>query len=195
MTQSTMEHRFGSEKHLAATDFELIAAFQGSGNRPALETLIRRHIGFVRAVIYPMVLDDNLVDDLTQDTFIRAVRGLASFRRDSEFSTWLCAIATNCVRSYCSRRPPAAAPLEADLTSSRNERPESAAMGQEMDLAINRALEQLTPKLRAAVVLISLNGLDAAQAAALEGCTAATMHSRLHEARRHLKRLLKGHLS
>ena len=121
--------------------------------------------------------------------------GLDGFRQDSEFSTWLCSIAMNCVRSYFSRRPPPVAPLDATLNLSINERPESAAIGQELSEAIRRALERLSPKLRSAIVLISLNGLDASQAAAVEGCTAATMHSRLHEARAQLKRLLKGHLS
>ena len=190
-----MEQRSRPEKQLRATDSELISAFRGSGDRSALDALVRRHIGRVRAVIYPMVLDDTLADDLTQDTFFRAVRGLDGFRQDSEFSTWLCSIAMNCVRSYFSRRPPPVASLDATLNLSINERPESAAIGQELSEAIRRALERLSPKLRSAIVLISLNGLDASQAAAIEGCTAAMMHSRLHEARAQLKRLLKGHLS
>jgi RNA polymerase sigma-70 factor (ECF subfamily) len=146
-------------------------------------------------MIYPMVLDDSVADDLTQDTLIRAVRGLAGFRQESEFSTWLCAIATNCVRRHFRRQTPRAVSLDANIGMASGERPEFAAMGQEMDVAIRHALDQLTPKLRTAVVLISLNGLDANQAAAIEGCTAATMHSRLHEARCRLKQLLRGHLS
>jgi RNA polymerase sigma-70 factor (ECF subfamily) len=142
-----------------------------------------------------MVLNDALADDLTQDTFIRAVRGLPSFHGDSEFSTWLCTIAMNCVRSYCSRRRSQVGPIDAGLKLSRDERPEYAAIGQELGDAIADALEQLSPKLRSAIVLISINGLSASQAASIEGCTAAVMHSRLHEARQQLKRLLKGHLT
>jgi RNA polymerase sigma-70 factor, ECF subfamily len=189
-----MRQGYQPEKHLAATDSELISAFQGSDDRSALDDLVRRHIGRVRAIIYPMVLDDTLADDLTQDTFIRAVRGLPSFRQNSEFSTWLCTIAMNCVRSHFSRRPPPAAPFETGLNLSTNEQPDSAAIRQELGEAIHRALEQLSPKLRSAIVLISLNGFNASQAAAIEGCTAATIHSRLHEAREQLKRLLRGHL-
>src|SRR5688572_18355227 len=110
-----MEQRSRPEKQLGATDSELISAFRGSGDRSALDALVRRHIGRVRAVIYPMVLDDTLADDLTQDTFVRAVRGLPGFRQDSEFSTWLYSIAMNCVRSYFSRRPPPVAPFETDM--------------------------------------------------------------------------------
>jgi RNA polymerase sigma-70 factor (ECF subfamily) len=190
-----MKQRSPPEKPLGATDSELISAFRGSGDQSALDALVRRHIGRVRAVIYPMVLDDTIADDLTQDTFLRAVRGLHGFRQDSELSTWLCSIAMNCVRSYFNRRPPPVAPLETTMNLSIDERPEIVAIGQELSEAIRGALEQLSPKLRSAVVLISLNGLDASQAAAIEGCTAATMHSRLHEARAQLKRLLKGHLS
>jgi RNA polymerase sigma-70 factor (ECF subfamily) len=179
---------------LAATDSELVSAFQRSGDRSALETLVRRHIGRVRAIIYPMVLNNALADDLTQDTFIRAVRGLPNFHGNSEFCTWLATIAMNCVRSFYSRRPPAAMSLEASPLLATHERPEHAAMGQELGDAISDALLQLSPKLRGAIVLISINGLNASQAAAIEGCTTAVMHSRLHEARQQLKRLLKGHL-
>jgi RNA polymerase sigma-70 factor (ECF subfamily) len=190
-----MRHRNWPGKALAATDSELISAFQCSSDPSLLDDLVRRHIGRVRAIIYPMVLDDAVADDLTQDTFVRAVRGLRSFRQDSEFSTWLYAIAMNCVRTFLARRPRPVAPIDVNMELTTNERPEKVAIGQELSEAIRRSIEQLSPKLRSAVVLISLNGLNATQAAAVEGCTVATMHSRLHEAREQLKRLLKGHLS
>jgi RNA polymerase sigma-70 factor (ECF subfamily) len=184
-----------AEVTLVATDAELIAAYRNSSDSAALDALVRRHIGYVRAIIYPMVLDDAVADDLTQDTLVRAMRGLAGFRQKSEFSTWLYTIAMNCVRSHFNRRQPRLVMLDETICASTNERPEVAAIGKELDQAIGSALEQLTPKLRATIVLVSLGGLDAAKAAAVEGCTAATIYSRLHEARQQLKRLLKGHLS
>lgn len=190
-----MQHRNWPEKALAATDSELISAFQCSSDPSVLDDLVRRHIGRVRVIIYSMVLDDGVADDLTQDTFVRAVRGLRSFRQDSEFSTWIYAIAMNCVRTYLTRRPPPVAPIDSNMELPTNEPADGAAIGQELSEAIRGCMEQLSPKLRSAVVLISLNGLNATQAAAIEGCTAATMHSRLHEARQQLRRLLKGHLS
>jgi RNA polymerase sigma-70 factor, ECF subfamily len=179
------------------TDLELIEAFRRDGDRSALDMLIRRHLATVRGVIYSMVLDQILTDDLTQDALVRAVRGLQGFRGESMFSTWLVRIAMNCVRNYFDRRPPTAKTLSTDDVRSlaaRDGLPVPFAIGQELDGAIAAALEHLTPRLRSAVVLISINGMSAHDASLIEGCSAATMHSRLHEARSRLKALLKGHL-
>jgi len=61
---------------LVPTDEELVAAYRNSGQRPVLDELVRRHVGKVRAMIYPMVLNSSGADDLTQEVFLRAVRGL-----------------------------------------------------------------------------------------------------------------------
>ena len=68
------------------SDDDLIRAFRHEGDRTALNGLIRRHVGWVRAMIYGMVLNDADADELSQEAFVRAIRGLPQFRGDARFS-------------------------------------------------------------------------------------------------------------
>ncbi len=56
-------------------------------------------------MIYPMVGNDTLADDLTQETFLKAIRFLDQFEGRSEFGTWLCRIAINVCRDHIRRKP------------------------------------------------------------------------------------------
>ena len=62
-----------------ASDEELVAQYRETRADAALEELVRRHVPKVRAMIFQMVLDDNIADDLTQETLLRAVRAIDSF--------------------------------------------------------------------------------------------------------------------
>jgi RNA polymerase sigma-70 factor (ECF subfamily) len=67
-------------------------------------------------------------------------------------------------------------------------------MSGELGAAVACALARLPEKLRAAIVLVTLEQLDPAEAARIEGCTRATIYWRLHEARKRLAEWLQGHL-
>ena len=86
------------------SDEELVASYRDCGQREALAELTERHLGKVRAMIYPMVLDRASTDDLTQEVFLRAFRGLAGFNGRVQFSTWLYRVAMNTVHSFLDRR-------------------------------------------------------------------------------------------
>jgi RNA polymerase sigma-70 factor (ECF subfamily) len=180
------------------SDEQLVACYKDSGRREALDELTRRHLGRVRAMIYPMVLDGTLADDLTQEVFLRAFRGLASFNGRSRFSTWLYRVAMNTTNSFLIRRRRAPVGFRAelpDVSRSSAQRPEACVMDVELQTDIQAALGELPPKLRAAIVLIAMDGMDAGEAARIEGCSRPTMYWRLHEARKRLKQRLKGHLT
>ena len=68
-------------------------------------------------------------------------------------------------------------------------------MNGELDEVIQAALAELSPKLRAAVVLITLEQVDAAEAARIEGCSRATIYWRFHKARKQLKKSLERHIN
>jgi RNA polymerase sigma-70 factor (ECF subfamily) len=149
-------------------------------------------------MIYPMVLDGTVADDLTQEVFLRAFRGLASFNGRSQFSTWLYRVAMNTAKSFLSRQRRAPVDFRAELPDdcpSSATRPETSVMDIELQTAVEAALAELPPKLRAAIVLITLEGMDPAKAAQIEGCSRPTIYWRLHEARKRLKQQLEGHLS
>ncbi|MEQ8790979.1 MAG: RNA polymerase sigma factor [Pirellulaceae bacterium] len=180
-----------------ASDAELIAAHRKSGSKQPLEILVSRHLPTVHKLLFQMVLDHSTADDLTQEAFLRAFRGLPSFGGRASFSTWLHRIALNTVYDHFDRckRSPLEFAGEPPAASSGSGGPEQAAIDSELAGEIETALGQLSPKLRAAIVLTSLQQLEVAQAAELEGCSTATMYWRIHEARKQLKQRLGAYLS
>lgn len=149
-------------------------------------------------MLHQMVLDPSLADDLTQEVFLRVIRGLSTFGGRAKFSTWLYRVAMNTARGFLagqSRSPVGFHPDLPERAQTRNPQPECAAMEAELESAVEDALGQLSPTLRGAIVLTSLQSFDTKEAARIEGCTTATMYWRIHEARRQLKKRLAKYLS
>ena len=144
-----------------------------------------------------MVLDESVADDLTQEVFLRALRSLSGFRHQASFSTWLCRVALNTTYSYLKAARNSPIRYCADLSEdrSREPSPEGRVLEAELDGQIRAALSELSPKLRAAIVLTSLEELDVKEAARIEGCTTATMYWRIHHARKKLRHRLRNWLS
>ena len=85
---------------MTVSDSELIARTVASDDRAAFGELVRRHQSSVRNFLRHLTGGDHaLADDLAQDTFIRAYRGLAGYRGQSSFATWLLGIAHNHYRN------------------------------------------------------------------------------------------------
>ncbi len=177
------------------SDESLVTAFTEMGQAEALNELLSRHVKDVWAFIYPMVLNEADADDLTQKVFIRATRGIASFRGHSQFSTWLYQIAVNAVRGFLRARKytPEVRDVELiDRVDGRAFRPDQFAIANELDDEMTAAMHYLPTDLRSALVLTTLNGLDPREAADIEGCSTATIYWRVHKARKLLrKRLVK----
>ncbi len=180
------------------SDEQLVAAWRASGDRAALEALATRHLATVRRMVHSMTLDDALADDLAQDVLLRAFRSLGSFEGRSRFTTWLYRIAMNTVHRALDRRRRSLIDVGAALPdgiAARTESPEARAVRGEFDGAVGRALAALPLKLRAAIVLVTIEELDPAEAARIEGCTRATIYWRLHEARKRLAASLREHVT
>jgi RNA polymerase sigma-70 factor (ECF subfamily) len=185
-----------SASTLADSDDDLVAAWRQSGDRGPLETLATRHLVTVRRMVHSMTLDDGLADDLVQEVFLRAFRGLGSFEGRSKFTTWLYRIAMNVAHDTLARRRRSPLDGRAELprdATSADQPPEAAAHQAEQQGAVGRAIAELSPKLRAAAVLVLIEELDPAEAARIEGCSRATIYWRLHEARKRLARSLREH--
>lgn len=177
-----------------SSDEELIADFKQGGDRACLEAVIKRHVGKVRAMIYHMVLNDADADDLTQDVFIRMVNAICGFREASSFSTWLYRIAMNTTVGFLRKKQRMPVATESDLTVLVDGAalPHDKVSADETDGLIAKALASLSPRLRAAISLTAIQGLEAAEAARIEGCALATMYWRIHHARRLLRKKLEG---
>lgn len=177
-------------------DEQLVLRFQTNGCAQAIDELLRRHLRRVRSMLFPMVLDHALADDLTQETFLRAWRGLKSFRSEAKFLTWLTRIAWNVVQDNVARRERTASEFAEHEPAARViDQPQASLLQHELDDRITAALAGLSPKLRAAIVLTGLQQLSPDEAAELEGCTVSTMYWRIHEARRLLEERLADYLT
>jgi RNA polymerase sigma-70 factor (ECF subfamily) len=137
------------------------------------EPVVRRLVGRLSG-------DRDAVDDLVQETYLRAWRGLGQFKGTSRFSTWLFRIAVNVTQTWRSRRRPTLSLRETD------ERPTNSAseVGDDALLeAYARALDRLPPDLRATFVLHETEGLSYRDVAEALQCPIGTVMSRLHRAR------------
>lgn len=175
------------------TDDDLIREYAASGEAAALDALVSRHIGRVRGMIHAIVLNDADADDLTQEVFLRALRGIGGFRWRSSFSTWLHRIAINQARDFLRRKrrnrvdaweacPERAAP---------GPHPAEDAAQREESRILREAMNRLPTDLRTAFGLVALDGMSPAEAAHVQGCFLSTVYRRVDAARRALADALK----
>jgi RNA polymerase sigma-70 factor (ECF subfamily) len=171
------------------TDEQLIDQYRDTGEMRWFNDLVTRHVGRIRAMVYPMVLNDADADELTQEIFMRVVKGLAGFSGKARFSSWLYRIAVNTANSFLRKR--GTSPIE-----HRSEPPDRAdgsggpaenLSAVEMDGRIEKAMAGLSPSLRGAITLTAIQGMSVRDAARAQGCLRATMYWRVHAARRILK--------
>ncbi|MBN1672643.1 MAG: sigma-70 family RNA polymerase sigma factor [Kiritimatiellae bacterium] len=179
------------------SDAQLVHLYVESGRAESFNEIVRRHIRRVRAMIYQMVLNDADADDLTQEVFVKAMRGLPAFKGRADFSTWLYRITMNTTYRFLKKRTASPVELQKELPENRDEwlgTPDKMLAARELDGKISEAIASLTPPLRGAIVLLCLQQMDPKSAARIERCPVSTMYWRLHEARRILKERLGKYL-
>ncbi|HEX3978527.1 MAG TPA: sigma-70 family RNA polymerase sigma factor [Solirubrobacteraceae bacterium] len=173
------------------------------GDQDAFAELVMRHADRVYGALRRFGLDAGDADEVTQEVFLRAWRGLARFEQRARFSTWLYRIAFNEAQRRLSRRTlPRAIPRAEDdahdpvagLPEPAESGPEARALADELERQLDAALEQLPAEWRAAVVLRDIEGLSTHDAAEVVGVGEAAFKSRLHRGRMQLRELLGPYL-
>jgi RNA polymerase sigma-70 factor, ECF subfamily len=167
------------------------------GDVRAFEMLVVKYQRRIERLIGRMVRDVDLVQDIAQETFIRAYRALPQFRGDSAFYTWLYRIAVNTAKKALVdlKRDPLvsensfAAADDGDETSrveselSDGETPEAILASKEVAGAVNAAIEALSEDLRQAIMLREIEGLSYEEIAEVMNCPIGTVRSRIFRAR------------
>ncbi len=167
-----------------------------AGDQKAFELLVIKYQRRIQRLIGRMVRDVDLVEDIAQETFIRAYKALHQFRGDAQFYTWLYRIAVNTAKKSLME-------LKRDLTVSESyfktddddetktskneliadETPETVFAAKEIATMVNLALLELPEDLRQAVTLREIEGLSYEEISVAMSCPIGTVRSRIFRAR------------
>ncbi len=175
----------------------LLVARAVAGDQSAFELLVIKYQRRVERLIGRMVRDVDLVEDIAQETFLRAYRALHQFRGDAQFYTWLYRIAVNTAKMFLLELKrdrsitEASMPVRDDENETfytrheptTDETPESVMAAKEIATAVNAALEALPPDLKQAITLREMDGMSYEDIAALMNCPMGTVRSRIFRAR------------
>src|SRR5215471_16847831 len=161
----------------ADTEAALIARAQ-AGDIGAYERLSGAYADRLFMLLLRLLGDRSEAEDVAQEVMLRAWRAIPRFRGQSSYFTWLYRIAVNEANRALekrARRPPTT-PIGADDPSRQAE-------NRELRRALGRALAELPPALRTAIVLRDVEGLSTQEAAEIAGISQAAFKTRLHQAR------------
>jgi RNA polymerase sigma-70 factor (ECF subfamily) len=175
----------------------LLVARAKQGEVAAFEMLVVKYQRRIERLIGRMVRDADLVQDIAQETFIRAYRALPKFRGDSAFYTWLYRIAVNTAKKALVERKRDPLVNESSLVStdegeepsrvenelSDGETPEAVLASKEIAATVNAAIDALSEDLRQAIVLREIEGLSYEEIADVMNCPIGTVRSRIFRAR------------
>jgi len=174
-------------------DQQLVVRVQ-QGDQKAFGLLVSKYQRKLARLLSRLVRDPAEVEDIAQETFIKAYRALPSFRGDSAFYTWLYRIGINTAKNYLSsksRRAPTTTEFdaeEAELFDSGdqlrdNNTPERLLQSKQVGETVNSALEALPEELRTAIMLREIEGLSYEEIAQIMNCPIGTVRSRIFRAR------------
>lgn len=185
-----------SEKEI---DQQLVLRVQ-KGDKRAFDLLVGKYQHKIMAVISRYIRNPDEVQDVAQDTFVRAWRALPRFRGDSAFFTWLYRIAINTAKNQLvsrSRRPP---DTDIDIDDAQFldsadglrdvDTPLGHALTDEIAVAVRRALDALPAEMRQAISLREFDGLSYEEIAEVMDCPVGTVRSRIFRARESIDEVL-----
>ena len=171
----------------AETEASLLARAQ-AGDVAAFERLSGAYADRLFMLLVRLLGDRAEAEDVAQEVMLRAWRGIARFRGQSSYFTWLYRIAVNEASRALEKRArwPAGVSIgarELELPAAPAQEPSRQAENSELRRALGKALADLPPPLRTAIVLRDVEGLSTQQAAEIAGVGQAAFKSRLHQAR------------
>jgi len=183
--------------HEAGDEAASLLGRLGAGDGGAFEEFVRTYQHRVFGVAFRMLGNAAEAEEIAQEVFLRAHRGLAEFRGDAKLSTWLYAIASRlCLNRLASGERGMIRAGDAGLMQLTHEAggPDTVLEQTELEAALHRAIAELPDERRIVIVLRDLEGLAYEEIAEALNLPTGTVRSRLHRARLDLKDKLERFL-
>ncbi|MFN6964109.1 MAG: sigma-70 family RNA polymerase sigma factor [Pyrinomonadaceae bacterium] len=204
-----LEHVASAARQASARSFAEVEFIERlrSGEAEAFDELVTRYSNDIFALLCRMTGDPDEAKDLTQDTFVRALRAIGGFRGESGLKTWLFRIAVNESRNrfrwWKRRRRGQTVSLDQPIGESEalihdtiaggGASPEDEALRREREALLQRALLALPDAYRETVILFDIHGLSYEQISQTLEISMGTVKSRIARGREELRRKLKGY--
>jgi len=176
-------------------DQQLVERVQ-RGDKQAFDLLVIKYQRKLARLLSQFIRDAAEVEDVAQETFIKAYRALPSFRGDSAFYTWLYRIGINTAKNFLvtqGRRAPTMTSAGFDSEDAENfeegsqlremNTPESELMSKQIAETVNQTLQELPEELRTAITLREIEGISYEEIATIMNCPIGTVRSRIFRAR------------
>ena len=174
-------------------DHELVLRAQ-RGDKRAFGLLVDKYQRKLNRLLSRMIRDQSEIEDVVQESFIKAYRALPNFRGDSAFYTWLYRIGINTAKNHLvsmSRRPTVSTDIEIEDAENfddggelrTTETPESSLMTKQIAQTVNDTVAALPEELRTAITLREIEGLSYEEIATIMSCPIGTVRSRIFRAR------------
>ena len=179
---------------LLSSEIVLVTQVAVSGNKRAFDELVRRYQSPVRRFFLSQTMgDEQLSDDLAQDTFIKAYTNIASFRGLASFKTWIMRIAYNVFYDYKRKTLPQSLPegREMDSVEANYSSPSREGTGVGLKMDLYAALALLKPDERTCITLQLIDGYDIAGIAKITQMKEGTVKSHLSRGKDKLANYLR----
>lgn len=184
----------------SATDKQLVERVQ-RGDKRAYDLLVLKYQHKIVGLVGRYLRDQDEVQDVAQEAFIKAYRALPRFRGDSAFYTWLYRIAINTAKNHLvsrSRRPPDT-DIDVDMEEGTHQEslsdmvnPENSLATDQLEAVVYRAIDDLAEDLKVAVTLREFEGLSYEEIAEVMDCPVGTVRSRIFRAREAIEKKIAG---
>lgn len=184
---------------------EALTASNQVEEKKVFNELVNRYHKQAYNIAYRMTGNQTDAEDLTQDTFVKAFRFFASYKKDLPFENWIYRIMSNLHVDMLRRRPKAhIRSLDEPVNhedgvvafeiADTSEGPESLAISSELDARMQIALNTLSPDFKMTVVLSDIEGLSYEEISEVMRCSIGTVRSRLHRGRKLLREKLRPYV-
>ncbi len=191
--------------HLASLSDQAVVALAQEGREPAYRELLARYERPVFTLIFRMVRDRELAEDLSQETFVKVLNNIDRYSTDFKFSSWLFKIANNVTIDHLRKRhletvsiegsPDASTPEQEKATAlaivSPGESPLEELESKELGSAIEKAIGRLRPEYRSCILLRHVEAYSYEEISEIVGLPLGTVKTYIHRARQELREALE----